>query len=294
MTFVEAEIASQPECWRRAADTAATHATSTLLGRAGERIALVGCGTSWFVAQVAAAWREGSGLGETDAFTASEVPDRRYDRIIAITRSGTTSEVLAVLRQVKGTIPTTVVLGDLDTPAPEAADAVVDLAFADEQSVVQTRFATSALMLFRAAWRQDVAGLPEAAAEAIAAPLEESWAAAEQSTFLGRGWTVGLAHEAALKFRETSSSWAESYPAMDYRHGPISIAAPGRTVWMFGRPPTGLAGDVAATGASWIADHRDPMVQLVTVQRVAVARALALGLDPDSPRSLARSVVLSG
>jgi fructoselysine-6-P-deglycase FrlB-like protein len=292
MTFVEAEIASQPDCWREATETAA--AQPALLGRPGERIALIGCGTSWFVGQVAAAWREAAGLGETDAFTASEVPNRRYDRIVAITRSGTTSEVLDVLRRVKGSIPTTVVLGDLNTPAPEAAEAVVDLSFADEQSVVQTRFATSALVLFRTAWRGDVEGLAEAAAEAVAAPLDPAWSAAEQSTFLGRGWTVGLAHEAALKFRETSSSWAESYPAMDYRHGPISIAAAGRTVWMFGEPPAGLADEVAATGATWISDGRDPLVQLVTVQRVAVARALALGLNPDTPRNLSRSVVLTG
>lgn len=292
MTFVATEIASQPDCWRQAAEVAADQ--SGALGRAGERIALVGCGTSWFVAQVAAAWREGAGLGETDAFTASEVPDRRYDRIIAITRSGTTTELLSQLARVQGAIPTAVVLGDLDTPAPAVADAVVDLSFADEQSVVQTRFATSALMLFRTAWRGDVDGLADAAEAAVIAPLDAAWPAAEQSTFLGRGWTVGLAHEAALKFRETSSSWAESYPAMDYRHGPISIAAPGRTVWMFGEPPAGLADDVAATGATWIADDRDPMVQLVTVQRVAVARALALGLNPDAPRSLSRSVVLTG
>ena len=293
MTFVEAEIASQPDCWRQAIAVARGLAGTPVLGEPGERLALVGCGTSWFVAQVAAAWREAAGLGETDAFTASEVPNRPYDRIIAITRSGTTTEVLELLDRVKGSIPTTVVLGDLDTPAPQAADLVVDLSFADEQSVVQTRFATSALLLFRTAWRGDVDGLPEAAAAAIAADLDPAWPAAEQSTFLGRGWTIGLAHEAALKFRETSSSWAESYPAMDYRHGPISIAAPGRTVWMFGEPPTGLADEVAATGATWIADDRDPLVQLVTVQRVAVARALALGVNPDTPRSLTRSVVLS-
>jgi fructoselysine-6-P-deglycase FrlB-like protein len=292
MTFVDGEIASQPDCWSQAIEMA--RVSSTSLGQPGERIALVGCGTSWFVSQVAAAWREAAGLGETDAFTASEVPNRRYDRIIAITRSGTTTEVLDVLRRVKGTIPTAVVLGDLATPAPEAADQVIDLSFADEQSVVQTRFATIALMLFRTAWRGDVDGLAEAAAEAVVAPLENDWPAAEQSTFLGRSWTVGLAHEAALKFRETSSSWAESYPAMDYRHGPISIAAPGRTVWMFGEAPPGLADDVVATGATWIADDRDPMVQLVTAQRVAVARAVALGLDPDAPRSLTRSVVLTG
>lgn len=294
MTFVEAEIASQPDCWRQAIAVARELAGTAALGKPGERLALVGCGTSWFVAQVAASWRESAGLGETDAFTASEVPHRPYDRIIAITRSGTTTEVLELLERVKGSIPTTVILGDLDTPAPQAADIVIDLSFADERSVVQTRFATSALLLFRTAWRGDVDGLPEAAAAAIAADLDPAWPAAEQSTFLGQGWTIGLAHEAALKFRETSSSWAESYPAMDYRHGPISIAAPGRTVWMFGDSPPGLAEDVTATGATWIADDRDPLVQLVTVQRVAVARALALGGNPDTPRNLARSVVLPG
>lgn len=297
MTYVVQEIASQPDCWRRAtalADDLAGGAGREPLGRAGERVALVGCGTSWFVAQVAAAWRESAGLGETDAFTASEVPDRDYDRILTITRSGTTTEVLDVLRERHGSTPTSVVLGDLVTPAADLADEVIDLSFADERSVVQTRFATSALMLFRAAWRGDTSGLADAADAAVAAPLDQVWAAAEQSTFLGRGWTVGLAHEAALKFRETSSSWAESYPAMDYRHGPISVAAPGRAVWMFGAPPAGLADDVAATGATWIADDRDPLVQLVTAQRVAVARALALGVDPDAPRNLTRSVVLSG
>ena len=47
----------------------------------------------------------------------------------------------------------------------------------------------------------------------------------EQVSFLGRGWTVGLANEAALKLRESVQFWAEAYPAMEYRHGPISIAA---------------------------------------------------------------------
>ena len=119
MTFVEAEIASQPDCWRQAVDVA--RELSVALGESGERIALVGCGTSWFVGQVAAAWREGAGLGETDAFTASEVPaGRRYDRVIALTRSGTTTEVLDQLGAVRGRVPTTVVLGDLDTPGPGA------------------------------------------------------------------------------------------------------------------------------------------------------------------------------
>jgi hypothetical protein len=34
------------------------------------------------------------------------------------------------------------------------------------------------------------------------------------------------------------------------------------------------------------------MASLVVAQRVAVAKALALGLNPDQPRSLTRSVIL--
>src|SRR5262245_63897246 len=66
----EAEIATQPDCWRRAA--ALLPEVVGLLPAAGERVAVAGCGTSWFMAQAYAAAREAAGQGETDAFTASE------------------------------------------------------------------------------------------------------------------------------------------------------------------------------------------------------------------------------
>ena len=62
----EAEIASQPGCWLRAADLAP--AVAGVLPARGERVAVVGCGTSWFMAQAYAVLREASGDGETDAF----------------------------------------------------------------------------------------------------------------------------------------------------------------------------------------------------------------------------------
>src|ERR1700739_3779570 len=87
----EQEIASQPDCWRRAATLAADVASS--LPARGERVAVAGCGTSWFIAQSYAAAREESGHGETDAFAASEMPaGRRYDRVLVLSRSGTTTE----------------------------------------------------------------------------------------------------------------------------------------------------------------------------------------------------------
>ena len=289
---VLAEMASQPDVWARGVELAGS--VADVLPKPGERVAFVGCGTSWFVSQVAAAWRESAGLGESDAFTATEFPAARtYDRVVTITRSGTTSEVLDLLGSLKGKVPTVSLTADLDTPVVEAADQIVDLSFADEKSVVQTRFATTAMILFRQAFGLVPDGLLEACRQVGTVELPPAHVGAEQVSFLGAGWTVGVAHEAALKYRETSSSWAESYSAMEYRHGPISIAEPGRLVWMFGEAPSGLADQVAATGAEFVDHDLDPMVDLVLAQRVAVARALSLGLDPDQPRHLTRSIILS-
>ncbi|MFJ9454155.1 SIS domain-containing protein [Kitasatospora sp. NPDC101447] len=302
-----AEIASQPDCWRRAADALPRHADA--LPRRGERVAVVGCGTSWFMAQAYAALREGGGHGTTDAFAASEfLPGRAYDRILALSRSGTTTEVLDLLGHARTAgVPTTAVTADPATPVMALAGAVAVLDFADERSVVQTRFATSALALLRAhleaegARPDGVRPLARAvldAERAVTAPLPEGLCGAEQFTFLGRGWTYGLALEAGLKMREAAGAWTEAYPAMEYRHGPISIAAPGRVTWVFGPAPAGLAEDITRAGALLVAEsgdaatESDPLADLVRAQRLAVAVAGSRGVDPDRPRHLTRSVVL--
>ncbi|MFZ0059308.1 MAG: hypothetical protein WAL35_04595 [Acidimicrobiales bacterium] len=102
-----------------------------------------------------------------------------------------------------------------------------------------------------------------------------------------------MAHEAALKLRESAQVWVESYPAMEYRHGPIAVAGPGSLVWSLGPPPDRLAAEVLATGATFVASPFEPVVELIVVHRVAVGLARSLGLDPDSPHHLRYSVVLA-
>ncbi|MFC5833014.1 SIS domain-containing protein [Nonomuraea insulae] len=287
-SHTEAEIASQPSCWRRAVADVPADA----LPRRGERVAVVGCGTSWFVAMSYAVLRERAGHGETDAFAASEFPSGRgYDRVLALSRSGTTTEVLELLAQ--STTKSTAITADPDTPIMSAADEVVVLDYADEKSVVQTRFATTQLALLRAALGEDLTAAIADAERAVAEPLPDELVQAEQFSFLGTGWSVGLAQEAALKMREASRSWTEAYPAMEYRHGPISIAAPGRVTWMLGTAPEGLRAQVEETGGTFVESGLDPMAELIRAQRVAVARAFARGLDPDEPMHLTRSVILS-
>lgn len=289
--WMKSELHSQPEVWARAAELTAER---NVLPAAGQRIAVVGCGTSWFMAQSYAALREGAGQGVTDAFAASEAfLDRDYDAVIAITRSGTTSEVLEILGDLKGRTRTIGIVGDTSSPLVDLADDVIGLPFADEKSVVQTRFATTALTFLRASTGADVTGSIRDAERALTEDLSDELVSAEQVTFLGRDWTVGIAHEAALKMRESCQAWTESYPAMEYRHGPLAIAAPGRAVWMFGDAPAGLEADISVTGARFENSTLDPLADLVRAHRVALERSLAAGLNPDLPRNLTRSVILS-
>lgn len=284
------ELTSQPQMWARAADLKAEQAQ---LPASGARIAVVGCGTSWFMAQSYAALRESSGHGETDAFAASEAfVDRGYDAVVALTRSGTTTEVLELVERIKGRIPTVGVIGDPDSPLVSLVDEAVLLPFADEKSVVQTRFATTALALFRASLGENLDGAIADAEAVLAEAGDDELRDADQYTFLGRGWTIGLAHEAALKLRESSQSWTEAYPSMDYRHGPIAIAAPGRVTWQFGEAPEGLSAQVEATGGRFEQRAIDPLADLVRLHRTALDRAVVRGLDPDQPRNLTRSVIL--
>lgn len=302
------EIASQAACWRQAAETLPVHAAA--LPRRGENIAVVGCGTSWFMAQSYAALRERGGHGRTDAFAASEFPSGRgYDRILAITRSGTTTEVLQLLRRARGTVPTAAITADPATPVMALADELAVLDFADEESVVQTRFATTVLALLRAhleaegalpAGVRTLARAARDAERAVSAELPAGVLAAEQITFLGSGWTYGLALEAGLKMREAAGAWTEAYPAMEYRHGPIAVTGAGRAAWMLGTLPPGLADDVARVGGTLVAGSQDatedldPLADLIRAQRLAVAVAEGRGFDPDRPRNLTRSVVLAG
>ncbi|MGA5097057.1 SIS domain-containing protein [Streptomyces lavendulocolor] len=287
MSYVDEEIASQPDCWQQALDL-----TPKNLPEPGERVAVVGCGTSFYIAQAYAALREHLGLGETDAFAASELPvGRRYDRIVALTRSGTTTEVLHALAGAADT-PTVAVTADPATPVSDVARHVVPLEFADEKSVVQTRFATTALVLLRAQLDSAPSDLPEQAARALTAPLPDGALSSTQFTFLGTGWAQGVAQEAALKVREASRSWTEAYAAMEFRHGPISVSGPASTVWFFGRPPIGLHEQIERTGALVSVSDLDPLADLIRAQRLAVGLATARGLDPDQPRNLTRSIVL--
>jgi fructoselysine-6-P-deglycase FrlB-like protein len=283
------EIASQPDCWGQALEHGAARPAG--LPAAGERVLVLGCGTSYYVAGAYAWLREQAGQGVTDALIASELPPvvRDYDRVVAISRSGTTTEVVRALEALPDGVPVTAILGELGTPVGARATDIVDMSYADEQSVVQTRFPTTLLTLLRTHLGEDVIGLVDQARDALAEPTTTP--VPRQLVVLGTGWAAALAQEAALKCRESVGMWAEAYASGEYRHGPISVAGPGTLVWALTPLTPVQVESIEATGATVRQGTRDPQAELVAIQRHAVAWAAASGRDADVPVHLSRSVV---
>jgi fructoselysine-6-P-deglycase FrlB-like protein len=259
--------------------------------------------------------REFAGLGETDSLIASEIPPRfrTYDRAVAISRSGTSSELLSAVETLRNQQPgvsVTALLGEQETPLAQLADDVVDLSFADERSVVQTRFPTAQLVLLRGVLARQAAesgrdlkerssahsplaglsDLPAACDAALAGDLPAT--GIRQLVILGSGWGAHIAEEAALKVRESAAAWTEAYAVGEYRHGPVATSGPGTLVWGLDELPGDIVEIVEASGG--VVEHGcgEPLVELVRLHRYAVELATEAGRNADRPQLLSRSVIL--
>ena len=288
MIATRAEINSQPAIW---ADERISQIVDALPGR-GLSVGIIGCGTSFYISQSYAAYREMSGHGLTDAFAASVVPRREWDYLIALSRSGTTTEVLNAIgaAEARRTIALT---ASENSPIASEVDQTLVASFADEISVVQTRFATTALVALLASVSYRIVGAIEDANKPVAGLPDSVECGRSHFVFVGSGWTYGIANEAALKLREMAGCWSESYAAMEYRHGPIAVSGPETLMWGFGPRDHALAEVVAETGAAVHWPECDPLASLVEVQRLGLRLGVQKGIDPDRPRHLSRSVILS-
>lgn len=293
MTYFSTELTSQPSVWRHAQELAAE--LRSKLPADGARIGLLGCGTSLYMAQAVAVYRERQGAGEADAFPGSEVPaGRPWTDVIAISRSGTTTEIIDAVKALPEAVNVLGIIAQAGSPLGELVTAELDLPFADEQSVVQTRFATTVLALLLGAYGWDVEASARRA-ESFLTELLPEWAPdVKQFVFLGRGVGAALANEAALKFREILATWSEAYSTMEYRHGPISATGERTLVWILDSEEPSIDDQIRATGARVIRGEGDPLAELVRIHRFAEGLVELRGINPDQPPHIARSVVLAG
>ena len=293
MTHFSTELASQPSVWRQA--QALTDEIRSKLPADGTRVGILGCGTSLYVAQAVAIYREREGAGETDAYPGSEVPAKRaWDELIAISRSGTTTEIIDALRTIPNGRPVLGIVGKAGSPVGALLTKEIDLPFADEESVVQTRFATTVLALLLGAYGWDVEASAQRAERYRTETLPDWAGDIKQFVFLGRGVGAAIAQEAALKFREILATWSEAYATMEYRHGPISAINERSLVWILDDQEPSIDDQIRATGARLIRGEGDPLAELVRIHRFAEGLVDLRGINPDQPPHITRSVVLAG
>jgi glutamine---fructose-6-phosphate transaminase (isomerizing) len=342
------EILSQPATWtetaRRFEQNAGLLEISQILSPA-EPCLFVACGSSYYLSQtIAAQWRTLLHSPST-AVPASELlfaPHQVLERtgarqVVLVSRSGETTEVLraaewfkanARVRTLGVTCSETSVLGELCTHT-------VQLPWADERSMVMTRSFTSILLLFLklgakfagdAGLLSALDGLPEKTATWLAGNADKIRAFGAKRrfadfVFLGQGAHYWLAQEAALKLTEMSSSYAQAYHTLEFRHGPKAIASKDALITFLlsdaaAEEESSLACELRKLGAATlvVANRATPelrrasdlLIELdsdepeyarlamvaIPAQLLGLAVGLAKGLDPDVPKNLTRAVVL--
>ena len=246
--------------------------------------------------------------------------------LVAISQSGRSPDLIAAAQdaQAKGALVIAIV-NDAASPLAELADIVIPVHAGKEHSVAATKSVICTLVALAhlvAEWKQDaelltalgsVGDILEEAAHAdwtCAVPLLQH---ASEMLVLGRGPTLPIAGEAALKLKETSSLHAEAFSSAEVAHGPMTLIGDGDPVLVFAPLDVARTGlrerldDFAARGANVIAagllddiapaQTRLPMrtdthpvlaaiAQLQSFYALAEAISLARGRNPDNPPHL--------
>ena len=247
------EILSQPGCWAECLkafdEKSQLQEICKRFPARGEWL-FVGCGTSYYIAQVAAAsWKHLTGM-PARAVPASEVllfPDLTFSGLagcqpVLISRSGHTSEILkaAEYLELKANVRTLAVSCATHQPLEEISTATLYALPADEKSMVMTRSFSSMVLSLQALaatyghrpdFAESLRRLPESAQAALDRlhPRVQEFVQANDFSayaFLGQGPFMGVANESMLKVKEMSCSFAQSFHTLEFRHGPKSIVSP--------------------------------------------------------------------
>jgi glutamine---fructose-6-phosphate transaminase (isomerizing) len=207
----------------------------------------------------------------------------RGQLVLAISQSGTSDDLVEFARQSRHAGALTVAItNDENSPLATVCDLALPIGAGPEHSVPATKtfVATlSLLMRLTAAWSGD-ASLDRAAGALparLASATRLDWnaatnglAAATNLITVGRGPTLAIAGEAALKLKETCGLHAEAFSGAEFLHGPIALLSPGDPVFLF------MPSDAATRG----------MMDLAAVLRKKGANLLVAGLGPNVPGRL--------
>jgi glucosamine--fructose-6-phosphate aminotransferase (isomerizing) len=236
---------------------------------------------------------------------------------IAISQSGRSDDLIETTRLAAAAGALTVgVINKVDSPLASACDIVLPVSAGIEASIAATKSFTAslaALLRLIAAWDGDpkldaaVERLPERLATASDldwAPALDALATSDSLVTIGRGPTLAIAREAALKLKETCDLHAEAFSGAEFVHGPIALVSLRYPILMFmptdqaaaGLRP--LAADLANKGAHVLAsgealpalqaDHpdADAVTLIQSFYGLLVRLSELRGTDINQPRHL--------
>ena len=343
-----AEILSQPQIW---SETDARLRESQLLEKYAALFSprspwlFVGCGSSYYLSRlIAALWTKhfyipATGVPASELLFAPEETLRRLgaEQVVLMSRSGETTEVLraAELLQKHKTVQTLGVTCNPQSPLEPLCTHTFQPSWADEKSTVMTRSFTAILLAFQRLGLQFVSDEQYSAALDRLPQRGQCWLDDQAKkirdfagrmkfadyVFLGQGVHYWLAQEAGLKVTEMSSSYAQVYHSLEFRHGPRSIAGPNTLITFYisdaaAEEETLLAEELKQLGAGIcvianratpaLRKHSDLLVELglegpefaryavsaIPAHLIGTAIGLRKGLNPDAPKNLTRAVVL--
>jgi glucosamine--fructose-6-phosphate aminotransferase (isomerizing) len=296
LTELEVAIRAQPEELRRLAGLELPPAAKRLA--AGERLWLVGTGTSWHAAELGAAMFARAGI-DARFSTASEfarrAPLRAGDGVVVISHTGKTAYARAARQRALDIGSPTISLTAVGVGWPEAIETCEA-----ERSETYTRSYTSALaVLALMAGELGAEGLgPEAVvatADATAAALEapdDFPRPARLTVLAGLGPEAVTAREGALKLREAARLPAEGFDAEYLLHGNAVPLTPDDALIVLGSDPDGFVARLAKAAREAglaVSELEEPGDELLAqipltarLQLLALERAEAGGHDPDT------------
>lgn len=264
-----------------------------------------------------------------DAVPASEFDEgllRDGVAAVFITQSGETADTLRAARAAKDAkIPSVAITNVLGSSITFLADLTLNIDAGAEVAVAATKSYVCQLMALYMAKRaiendpfskEELAHLENAANSVLFNDIYEERIRKSKLFFVGRGFDFVTACEGALKFKEITYRLSDAYAAGELKHGPIALIDKKSTVIVIATTPSeriaATVSELKARGAyvlgvSSIGDidanrtinlpplsdaRLYPIISQIPLQNVALNASIALGLNPDKPRNLAKSVTV--
>lgn len=334
------ELVSQPDAWERLLERldAGRDVPSVALDKVDE-ILVLGSGTSYYLALAVADWVSRRHDIDVRAVPSCEVvldphqvklSSGRRRLVIAISRSGESSELILAIKALKGA--NTSVLGVsccAGSSLLRMADQAFLIAEGFEEGLVMLRSFTSMLLALQHAFgsaddRAALRTLPAAGRALLDAHIEPLRELARRRSFdrfvyLASGSSYPIALEASLKVQEMSISTSEAYYSLEYRHGPMATVNRDTMLTLFCLPDIELGlslardmkdldatllvvgpnaahydeiADLAVPAATGLDDGQASLLSLLPLQIVAFETAMRKGKNPDAPEKLSKVVIL--